>query len=79
MQNLTTIRKVAVKKEFLSAHGAVRTGQLGFDPLHEAMSMENVHARGLTDFEILREFLKADAADVIILIFGCVLTHHRFA
>ena len=79
MQNLTSITKVAVKEEFLSTHGTVRLGQLGFDPLHEAVRVENVHARSLTNFEILREFLKADAADVLILVFGSILAHHRFA
>ena len=69
MQNLTSITKVAVKEEFLSAHGAVWLGQLGFDPLHEAVRVENVHTWSLTYFEILREFLKTDATDVLILVF----------
>jgi hypothetical protein len=79
VQNLTSIIEVAVKEEFLTAHGAVWLGQLGFDPLHKAVRVENVHARSLPYFEILREFFKTDATDVLILVFGSILTHHRFA
>ena len=79
VQNLTSITEVAVKEEFLSAHGTVWLGKLGFDPLHEAVRVENVHARSLSYFVFLREFLKTDATDVIILIFGSILAHHRFA
>ena len=79
VQNFACIIRVTVKEEFFSTHGAIRIGKLSFDPLHQAVRVENMHARSLTDFKILREFLKTDAADVLILVFGSVLTYHRFA
>lgn len=79
MQNPACISKIAVKEEFLSAHRTVRLGQLGFYPLHETVGVKNVHARSLTDLEVLREFLKTYAADIVILVFLGILAHHRFA